>query len=144
MDRFCKRCNALVFNNTALCPLCIEDLKQDQNKREKELKIKEEEEKNKWKAAWDETENNEFLERLRITNPYSGAIVYYGLTIIIQIFGGLLIIGYLPSVVISFLPEVGVLLPPFLGTIYLIWIGSIFITARRFLYFLYKRIFKNI
>ena len=144
MDRFCRKCQVLVFNNSALCSSCAENLKEDLSRKEEELALQEKEHRNKWKSAWDGTENNEFLKRLRITNPYSGAIIFYGLTILIQYFGGILIIGYLPSFITSFLPEVGVLLSPFLIAIYLTWIGSIFIAARRLFYFLYKRIFKNI
>ena len=141
MDRFCKRCNALVFNNTALCPSCIEDLKRDQNTKEKQLKIKEEKEKNKWKTEWDKPENNDFLQRFKIANPYSGAAIYYAIMLLIIFFGGIIFLRPITALLLEFLSD-GIV-GSVITALTIIWIGSIFSASRRFLYFLYKLIFKN-
>lgn len=82
----CRKCGVEVFNSNILCYHCIEDLSLQKKKDSKKNKLKIIKEKQKWKKEWESINDNWFLEKFSINNPYSGAVLYHFIICIIVLF----------------------------------------------------------
>ena len=147
MENNCKICGNLVFDKMVICNSCSEELrtkKKTDFKKKKEIIKKE---KEKWKKEWESTEDNWFLNKFSITNPYSGAVLFHFL-IVLGLFIGWKLWAYLLVYITRFfvtilgesLGEVGGTSIVVLSTI-LLFIYSIKY-LRRLLFFISKRVSK--
>ena len=80
MDNNCKNCGGVVLTKNILCDFCIEELTNIEKATKRKVK-----EKNSWKNQWKSLDDKPMFKNSGIKNPYTAAIIYYTVVVLLSI-----------------------------------------------------------